>query len=300
MAFFPLMPRLMYIAAIPFGGDVAIGGLIVAGLAYVFAIMGLIRLVTRDFDETVAQRTVLFISIAPGALFLFAPFTEALFLALTVWAVLAARERRWWLAASMGVLAGLTRIQGAFLLLPLAWEAWTAWRTSRGEGSRAIPDPVSIVAIVAPVVGVAAFVLATGAVLGRTPLDAQDVWGGREFHPPWETVDAALRWVIDHGDPIEAVNLIALVASAVVIVLGIRRLPLSYTLLAAAQIAILAVRIQPTPLTSTIRYVEVLFPVFVVIALATGTRRRQLTWVILSVLALGALTWTFITGDFVA
>jgi hypothetical protein len=300
VAFFPLLPALMHVAAIPFGGDVAIGGLIVSGGAYVLGITGLIRLVTRDFDIAVARRTALFISVAPGALFLFAPFTEALFLALTVWAILAARERRWWLATAVALLAGLTRIQGLLLALPLAWEAWCAWRDRHAEGLRWLPNLGSIAATVAPVIGVAAFVIATSVLVGKTPLDAQDAWGGRNFHPPWEVVDASLHWVFDHGDAIEAINLIVLVGFALLIVQGVGRVPHSYTLLAASQVAILAVRIQPTPLTSTTRLLEVAFPVFVVVALETGSRRREVSWLLLSVLVLGMLTWTFVIGDFVA
>jgi hypothetical protein len=300
VVFFPVMPALMWVAALPFGGDVALGGLIVSGVAYVLAVMGLIRLVGRDFNRSVARRTVLFITIAPAAFFLFAPFTEAPFLALTVWAILAARERSWLLAAAVGLVAGLTRIQGVFLVLPFAWEAWCAWREGRGPGGRRWPAPASVLAVAAPAAGVASFLVATSIALGRTALDAQDVWGGKSFHPPWEVVDAGIRWVIDHNDAIEAVNLLALGLFAALVVVGVRRLPLSYTLLAAPQVALLAIRIQPTPLTSTTRYLEVVFPVFVLIALGTRGRRRELSWVILSLLMLGALTWTFVIGDFVA
>jgi hypothetical protein len=63
-------------------------------------------LIARDFEPVVARRTVLLISIFPSAFFLFAPFTEALFLALAVWCIAMARERRWLLAGALGFLAG--------------------------------------------------------------------------------------------------------------------------------------------------------------------------------------------------
>ena len=298
--FWPLLPALMRLVALPFGGDVALSGLIVAGVAYVAAIAGLVRLVTRDFSAAVAGRTVLFITIAPAALFLFAPFTEAPFLALTVWTILAARERRWALAAVVAALAALTRIQGVFLVLPLAWEAWSAWRERVAARERSWPSPLSIIAIAAPVAGFVAFIAGSAEAVGRTPLDTQDVWGGKNFHAPWEVVDASLRWTIEHHDPLQALNLGMLVLFVGLVLVGIRRLPASYSLLALPQVALIAVRIQPTPLTSTARLLEVVFPAFVVVALGTAGRRSTVTWGVLSVLALAALTWMFVTGDWVA
>ena len=298
--FWPVLPGLMRLVAWPLGGNVALSGLVVSGVAYVAAVTGLYRLVKRDFDEAVAQRAVLFITIAPAALFLFAPFTEAPFLALSVWAILAARERRWALAAIAGLLAGLTRIQGVFLVLPIAWEAWVAWRERQAATGRSIPAPASVAAVAAPLIGFGSFLLATAAVTGRTPLDTQDVWGGKNFHAPWEVIDASLRWIIEHHDPLQALNLAMLLLFIALVAAGVRRLPVSYSLLAIPQVALIAIRIQPTPLTSTARLLEVVFPAFVVIALATGGRRRAVTWTVLSVLALAALTWLFVSGDWVA
>ncbi len=300
IAFWPLLPALMHVVAWPLGGDVALSGLIVVGFFYVLAVIGLYRLVTRDFSEPVAQRTVLFITIAPAALFLFAPFTEAPFLALSVWTILAARERRWLLAAFVGLLAGLTRIQGVFLVLPLAWEAWCAWRERRASGAGPLPAAASLVALAAPLVGFVSFFAATSIVVGRTPLDAQQVWGGTNFHPSWEVVNASLNWIIAHHDPVQAINLAMLLLFVGLVAAGLPRLPVSYSLLAIPQVVLLAIRIQPTPLTSTSRYLEVVFPAFVVVALVTEGRRRAVTWGVLSLLALAALTWLFVNGEWVA
>jgi hypothetical protein len=68
------------------------------------------------------------------AFVLFAPYNEALFLLCSVLALIAARRGAWWQAGLAGGLAALTRQQGVFLLLPLAWELWEwsgrRWRTS--------------------------------------------------------------------------------------------------------------------------------------------------------------------------
>jgi Mannosyltransferase (PIG-V) len=329
--FWPFLPMAMRLVALPFGGDVALAGLIVVAVAYILAIVGLDRLVTMDWDRDLANRTTLFITIAPAALFLFAPFTEAPFLAATVWAVYGARRRSWWLAAAACLVASLTRIQGVFLVLPVAWEAGLAWRqklsaASSGDaaisssadsppetdphpaGGRAalasfaarLPSLGSLVAVATPAIGFAAFMVATKALTGVTPLDTQDVWGGKNFHWPWETVAVTLQWIQDRHDSLEALNLVMLVLFVVLVLVGMRKLPVSYSLLAVPQVALIAVRIQPTPLTSTTRLLEVVFPAFVVLAMLLSGRRRQWAWEILSLLALGALTWMWVIGDWVA
>jgi hypothetical protein len=317
--FWPVLPAAMHLISIPLEGDVALAGLFAAGVAYILGMVGLYRLVARDWDVVLARRTTLFITIAPAALFLFAPYTEAPFLAATVWALYAARRRRWWLAALAGLLAGLTRIQGLFLVLPVGWEALSAWRdgwrptlphaamlhAEPGEAVRRqlrvrLPAIGSVVAVAAPAIGFASFLVISKTLTGRTPLDTQDVWGGKNFHWPWDTVAATLQWIGDRHDSLEALNLVMLLLFIGLVLVGLRRLPVSYSLLAVPQVALLAVRIQPTPLTSTARLVEVVFPAFIVLAMLLNDRRREWTWAIASLLALGALTWMWVIGDWVA
>ena len=222
----------------------------------------------RASYRTLEQR---YLSLFPVAFFLFAPFTEATFLASAVWCLVFARDRRWGLALLFGGLAGLARAQGVLLAVPLAWEAFLALREARGSGRlrtrRAwVGVALSIAATLVPVAVFLAFGVVARALTGETPYDAQSLWGGTDFHPPWEVVAAAATWAIEHGDGIEALNLAALLGSAGLLLAGIRRMPVTYSLYAWPPLLLVATRIQPTPLTSTMRYVLVLFPVFVVAA----------------------------------
>jgi hypothetical protein len=302
--FWPLFPLLTGLVGRLLGGAMALGGLVVAGVAYVVAMTGLRRLVAIDFDDDVALTTVVAISIFPTAFFFFAPFTEALFLACAVWAILAARRRIWWLAALAGLLAALTRIQGVFLVLPLAWEAFAAWReTSRGSVGRrsAVAIVSSALAVLAPVIGFTGFLAASSALAGQTPLQTQEAWGGTNFHPPWEVVDASWRWALDHHDPLQLLNLATLLLFGFVAIVGLRQVPLAYSLYALPQIAILATRIQPTPLTSTARYLLVVFPVFVILALVPPRWRwLRFGWAVTSIMLLGLLVADFVRGNYVA
>ena len=305
--FWPLFPALTGVTATLVGGSVAFAGLLVSAVAYIAAMTGLHRLVARDFETVIARRTVLFISIFPSAFFLFAPFTEALFLALAVWSIAMARERRWLLAGLLGLLAGLTRIQGVFLVLPLAWEAlaaagltaWRPWREVRLPPIEIGPLVRGALASAGPLVGFVAFFAYSAAVAGQTPLDTQDAWGGKEFFPPWDVAAAAWQWALDRNDPLQALNLVLLALFGLLLIAGLRRLPVAYTLFALPQLVLLATRIQPTPLTSTSRYLLVIFPMFVVLALIPWPRVR-LAWAITSTLFLAVLVQSFLTGDYVA
>jgi hypothetical protein len=264
---------------------------------------GLRRLVAIDFDDTIGLATTIAISIFPTAFFFFAPFTESLFLAAAVWAILGARQRLWAVAAIAGLLAALTRIQGVFLLLPLGWEAIVYWR-EQGIG-RGHPRPSigtilrPTLAALAPAVGFVAFLAYSSLVAGKTPLDTQELWGGKSFHLPWEVVDASWAWALERHDPLQALNLVTLLLFAFVTLLGLRRVPISYSLYAIPQIVLIATRIQPTPLTSTARYLLVVFPVFVILALVPG-RWLRFGWAIASVMFLAVLLATFLGGGYVA
>jgi hypothetical protein len=80
------------------------------------------------------QFSLLLTILAPAAFVLFAPYSEALFLLCAVGSLYLARKQRWWLSGIAGGLAVLTRQQGLFLILPIAWELWEAtgktWRSA--------------------------------------------------------------------------------------------------------------------------------------------------------------------------
>jgi hypothetical protein len=319
--FWPLFPALTSVVGRLLGGDMALGGLVVNAFAYIIAMVGLLRLVGLDFGRRIASRTVLFLSVFPTAFFLFAPFTEAVFLAAAVWAIYASRQRKWLLAAGAGFLAALTRIQGVFLVFPIGWEALMAvWIASGAVLSDA--DTVTVgrrlsrrlwallsvwqdhavagVAVLAPAIGFVGFLSFASAVSGQTPLDTQEAWGGKNFYAPWDVIAASWNWAMNQHDVIQLVNLGALILFGGATIAGLTRMPLAYSLYAAPQVLLLATRIQPTPLTSTARYLLVVFPVFVLLALAGRNRRFERAWLLFSVLVMAYLLGRFLQGDYVA
>lgn len=92
-----------------------------AALAYMYLFDALARL---DLDPQTARIATISMIAFPTGFILFAPYTESLFLLCSTACFIFIRSRKWALAGFMGGLAAMTRQQGIFLVLPLAWKVW--------------------------------------------------------------------------------------------------------------------------------------------------------------------------------
>jgi Gpi18-like mannosyltransferase len=132
-AFWPGFPLLAHLFGPVFGGDYGLAGIFASNAAFFGALVALRRLVERELGAEVARRTILYLAIFPTAFYFFAPYSESLFLFLSVCAFAAMRERRWWLAGLLGCLAALTRSSGMMLVAPFAVEFFLAWRQRKAR-----------------------------------------------------------------------------------------------------------------------------------------------------------------------
>jgi hypothetical protein len=121
VAFFPLYPLLVR-AAGGLVGDPALGGVLVANLAFLALLSYLYALTRHEFDEDTAARAVFYLAAAPTAVFFSALYTESVFLALTAATFYYARVGRWGGAALAAALASATRNTGVLLGAVIAIE----------------------------------------------------------------------------------------------------------------------------------------------------------------------------------
>jgi hypothetical protein len=204
-----------------------------------------------------------YLAVFPTAFFFLAPYTESLFLLLTLLTFWYMRADRWAAAVVPAVLAGMTRSVGVVLVAALAVEALVQWRRS----GRSLFPRLAVSA--APLLGLAAYGLYWAVVHGKVtaPLDAQEGWQ-RKLVFPLDTVVRAVEfayryqgyWLID-----------LLVVGVVVVALlaGLRRIPPSYLAYALISLLLpLSEQFASRPLMSMPRFVLVLFPAFWVMALA--------------------------------
>jgi Gpi18-like mannosyltransferase len=130
IVFFPFYPALVALLEIVVG-DYLISAFIVSALATFGLGLAFRELVKLDYSEKTAQLAVLFLLIFPTSYFLHIPYTESLFLALTVGCFLAARKKAWVIAGILGGLACLTRVNGLILIPAIAFEVWDEYRETR-------------------------------------------------------------------------------------------------------------------------------------------------------------------------
>lgn len=123
LAFFPLMPYLM--RGVSFVGfmPAAWAGALISLVAGVFVAFAAAALASRmGMGRRAMILASAMVTTAPMAVVMLMPYTEALFLALAGWGLVAVVDRRWGRAGSLILLAGLTRstAMGLFIVLAIA------------------------------------------------------------------------------------------------------------------------------------------------------------------------------------
>jgi Mannosyltransferase (PIG-V) len=149
----PLYPYLTRLLSFFTFGEETLAGLLVSTMAMIFAFILLYELVLHRFeDPDLAREAILVLGIYPTSFFFFGPYTEALFLLLTVAFFISLERRRWILAGLCTALASVARLQGLILVLPLLF---AIYRSHSYRSLEAISRPLLGLAI-APL-GFAAF-----------------------------------------------------------------------------------------------------------------------------------------------
>jgi Gpi18-like mannosyltransferase len=268
-AFFPGYPLAIRVVAwLPFVGPLG-AALLVSNVAFVVALVLLHGLTRFEFGSaSMGRRSILFLAVFPTAIFFLAPYSESLFLALSLWSFWAARRDRWGWAALAAALAASTRAVGLLLLPALAIEALHQWRA---DGRAPAPR---LAAAAATAIGPALY-LGYWALhfhdIGR-PLAAQRTWR-RDLAAPWLTLETAWRYAWRYQS-YWLFDLVVVGVVAVALVTGIRWLRPSY--LTYGGLSLLLPLCYPEaarPLLSMPRLVAVIFPAFWVVARAVERRR---------------------------
>lgn len=198
VAFFPLYPLLMRLAAAPFGAtDRAIW---VAGIAISFGSFVAALVLLHKFSERVlgerssAYRTVLYLAVFPFSFFFTRVYTESLFLLLTVLAITSAHDRRWWRAGLAGALVALTRPNGILVAVPLL-----IYALSDRPGIKALAPRLAALTLVPLGLGVHCFYMFTLTGDPLAWLDAQQFWYYSIGGLPWQQLLSLMSTVEHRG-----------------------------------------------------------------------------------------------------
>jgi hypothetical protein len=297
MAFFPLYPLL--IAALGgLLGNHLVAGLLVSNIACFFGLLYLYKLIEHEFDRPVARRAIFYVSIFPTALFFSAVYTESLFFMLTVASFYYMRERRFWLAGTVGLFAAMTRVEGVLLVVPFAIE-WAAAYWRDWDWKRAAADLAPIVLIVLGLILYMAYLW----VVSGDPLyfsHVQSNWN-RHLAPPWTAIWNAWHKIATSHEPQTLANQwiqLAFTALMVgVLVAGWQKLRPSYIAYMALSVL---VPMSTSSLMSMQRFALVLFPMFAILALWGRRPSVNNAIVALSLPLLGLFTVLFVDWYWVA
>jgi hypothetical protein len=322
LAFFPLYPLTMHLLAVLSPLSAYAAGTAVTGVSFAIALYLLHRLVSRDYGRDAGERAVLYLAFFPTALFFFAAYSEALYLLTCLGCVYALRLRRWWAAGLCGMAAALTRQLGLLLLVPFLVEYVEAHLVPAGReglpkgdrvrlGRWALPFGRDLLAALLIPAGTALYMVYLQVTQGDALLflRAQAAWQ-RSLQAPWWGVARSLKEALDPTLLLalrtqNLIDLSFLGLFLLLLVLGVRRLPRSYTAYAAA--VWLAILInpatgptQPLGLLSVPRFGVTVFPSFVVLGLLGRHRVVDRVLLIGFVALLTLFTVIFLRNKWVA
>lgn len=261
--FYPFLIRLLLPLT---GNNAVVAGLVISGAAALASLILLYHLTDTLYGKTAARRAVLFLGTFPTAFFLFAAYTESLFLALALGAFLCARSSRWGCAGIFGAFAAMTRSQGMLLVLPLAVEFWAQYRRGQVTLSR-------VWTLVPVVIGGMAHIGVIAVRFGDLTAWFQSESVAHRFSLPWNTLFAGWMAVWNAPSAFEAalslLDPLCIILLLAALVWSARRLPLSMTVYLAVIIApslfVLTTYSDAYPLTSVSRFAVLAFPLFLLL-----------------------------------
>jgi hypothetical protein len=292
LGFFPFYP--MAVKAFAFAlRSRLVSGLVVSYVASVFASWFLYLLVRIDGDHDEAWRAVLLLITFPTAYFLSAPYSEALFLFGVTGSVYAARTARWGRAGLAGAVATGTRLQGLALVPALVAEAFRGTASGMARMRRLVWAAFTVAGfgvflVINRVVAHDAFRYFT---LQRTHWFQTTVW-------PWIPVTTALG-SLAHGTNstlafVFVTRLAAMALAVPLLAIAVKRLPLPDWVYGWAGFVPL---LCTGWLTALPRFLLGLYPLFIVSAQLTRSRRVFVPVVLVGAGLQGFLFWRFAAGE---
>lgn len=299
--FHPLYPGLARLGVLV-GLDPLLALLLVSTIASVALVWAFVRLASLDLDQENIRFALLVFLLFPASFVLFAPYSESLFLLLAVLCLYWARKQQWGWAGFAGGLAALTRQQGLFLWLPLAWEVWASGEQHSLRGL--LRRWCAWLATSLVPIGYGAWVLYRSLVLDDRVPDfsglhgliyslfispkAQRVIPGQTFLVPWRALGMALRQAWQAPDMDLVSNLLVGGWFLVLLVLAWPKMRVSDRLYSAA-ITLVSFSYHTGdihPYMGLPRHLLLAFPVFVGVAEAVRKPSWRLAFVAVSFLGM--------------
>jgi Gpi18-like mannosyltransferase len=286
--FGPLYPTLMRWGAYLTGNNTLLAGLVVSSLFCLAAIHAFLTLARMELGtQDHSQQALLYLVFFPTAFFLFAPYTESIYLLGAIMSIKSLRQQKWIAAGLWGMLAASVRLPAALLILPALYEAWMEWRRSNRRLAWTSPFLILL--------GAGLFPIYIWAVLKLPPwalFQSLDTGFQRSFSFPGLNLWYSIQNIFGGAFPlVNGPDLVIAILFIAGTVLVWKKLPVVYGIYTSAfMILYLSTTTAPYPLLSISRYVLVLFPVF--LAMPALVKQRKIQMAILVILLTGLLFYS--------
>lgn len=303
IVFYPFYPILIKGANMIIN-DYFLSGIFVSNLALITACYYLFRLVELDFGEDVPINSVKYFLIFPASFFLGAPFSESVFIALSVMTLYYTRKDKGLIAGICGLLAAFTRSLGVLLVVPVFIESIMSFNIIQNLKSRCYLKTARIFAkSLVPVflipLGTLSYLWVNKAVTGHwfTFLKYQKEHWQQSFGLFYENIRNfavnAATWQPEVSASLWIPQLAAIVFALVLLIYGINKLRASYM---AYFLVYLFISISPTWLLSGPRYIMALFPIYMLLAIISRNKYADILITFILGLSLCYCTLAFVTG----
>lgn len=297
IVFYPLFPLVTRILGALLGGHMAVSACLVSNLCLFGSCWALYQLVRQDQDEAAARRAVRYLVLCPASLFLSIPYSESLFLLLTLLCALLARRGRLGWAVLLGALSASTRVLGLLSAVPIFYEFYRRARERSGGDWKRLLRGAALGALkTLPVaLGFAAYLLLNYRVTGdplRFLTYQSEHWGQR-----FGSLSNTLKYTLDYAFTYDDIGsrlgtwipqAIAVPACIALLAGAVKRV---HPADGAYALLYIYMAISPTWLLSGPRYLMAMYALYPLLALVTRKKWQDIA--LTCTFSLGAAYFTF-------
>jgi len=261
-SFYPLWPFVLRLCNLLFS-EMLISGILASTAFFMAGLAVLYRLVSRDYGAEIARTAAVLIVVFPASYFFMRPGPESLFLFLVVVSFYLAKRGNWLAAGIVGGLATLTRLQGVLLVIPLVYMYYQQYRQHKTHPWRA----ASLVLIPLAQAG---FMIHLYSLTGN-PLASvrmQGVWDNSLALPFTAMARFLAKPVLIsyYGWDLTPISFLAAGGAVLLTLVMFKKyaLPVEYLLYTVLSVTLI---ISRGNLNGTLRFLAVVFPLFLLVAL---------------------------------
>ncbi len=282
---YPFLPLLIKIFS--FVGY-ATAAFLIVNIASFLAVIALYLLVKGELkSEKLAYKTLFYFLLFPTIYFMTAMYTEAIFVFLAVTMFLCARHEKWLYAGLLGFCLSLTRIHGIIIFIPMLYMYLSSRRHCVWTPSASKHNGVysllkiqninkSILYLFLTPLGFVSFMLYQFIVTGNALIQFMHFSQyAKQISYPWTSVIGAISAII-HPNSLSMlaynfVNLSVFVLLTIATIYAFKYLKPEYGIYIVVNLLIVLVS---SNLNGIGRYVLLMFPVFIVMAIASEKNRK--------------------------